>query len=65
MKMKEGGATPKKDPTQKGKSGTPMTGDTMLMNQLGRNGVMRRKRMYDRRLDLTTKLLVILYPIRV
>jgi len=50
--MKEGGATPKKDPTQKGKRGTPITGETMLMNQLGKNGVMRRKRMYERRLDL-------------
>ena len=26
-------------------SGTLMTGETMLMNQLGRNGVMRRNTM--------------------
>lgn len=45
MNMKEGGATPKKVPDQKGRSGTPMTGETMLMNQFGRKGVMRRKRM--------------------
>ena len=29
-------------PTKKGKSGTPMTGDVILMNQLGKNGVMRK-----------------------
>ena len=45
MKMNEGGATPKNVPIQKGSSGTPMTGDTMLINQLGRKGVIRRKRM--------------------
>ena len=68
MNMKEGGATPKKVPIQKGSSGTPITGETMLINlreiiehltmtyshahQFGRNGVIRRKRMYERRLDL-------------
>ena len=70
MNMKDGGATPKKVPTQKGSSGTPITGETILINlrergedgklimtyyyshQLGRNGVIRRKRMYERRLDL-------------
>ena len=55
MKMKEGGATPKKDPTQNGKRGTPITGETMLMNQLGKKGVIRRKRMYEIRLDLEQK----------
>ena len=45
MKMKEGGATPKKVPVQKGNKGTPMTGETMLMNQLGRKGVILRKRI--------------------
>ena len=50
--MNEGGATPKKDPTQKGKRGTPITGETMLMNQLGKKGVIRRNRIYERRLDL-------------
>ena len=45
MKINEGGATPKNVPIQKGSSGTPITGDTMLINQLGRKGVIRRKRM--------------------
>ena len=63
MNIKEGGATPKKVPTQKGRRGTPITGETILMNlrekaawkhwtreycqahQLGRKGVIRRKRM--------------------
>lgn len=34
--------SPTKVPTKKGKSGTPITGEVMLMNQLGRNGVMRK-----------------------
>lgn len=29
-------------PTKNGKSGTPMTGEEILMNQLGKNGVMRK-----------------------
>ena len=45
IKMNEGGATPKKVPIQKGSRGTPITGDTILMNQFGRKGVIRRKRM--------------------
>jgi len=45
MATKEGGATPKKVPIQKGTKLTPITGETMLMNQLGKNGVIRRKRM--------------------
>ena len=45
MKMKEGGATPKKVPVQNGNSGTPITGDTMLINQFGRKGVILRNRM--------------------
>lgn len=40
---KEGGATPKNVPTKKGIMGTSMTGDAMLINQLGRKGVIRRK----------------------
>ena len=28
-----------------------MTGDTMLMNQLGRNGVIRKNNMYQNRLS--------------
>ena len=52
MKTNEGGATPKNEPIQKGRRGTPMTGETMLMNQLGRKGVIRRKMMYERRLPL-------------
>ena len=50
MKTKDGGATPMKEPNQKGGRGTPITGDTMLMNQLGRKGVIRRKMMQESRL---------------
>lgn len=32
-------------PTKKGRIGTPMTGDEILMNQLGKNGVMRKNMM--------------------
>lgn len=42
MAITEGGATPQKVPNAKMCSGTPMTGDARLMNQLGRIGVMRR-----------------------
>ena len=45
MAMNDGGATPKKVPIQKGGSRTPITGDTMLMNQLGRNGVILKNTM--------------------
>ena len=38
--MNDGGATPTKVPSQNGLRSTPMTGETMLMNQLGRNGVI-------------------------
>ena len=41
--MKEGGATPINVPNQNGLNCTSITGDTMLINQLGRNGVIRRK----------------------
>ena len=41
----DGGATPKKVPIQNGANRTPITGDTKLMNQFGRNGVIRRKIM--------------------
>ena len=43
--MKEGGATPKNVPVQNGNKGIPITGDTMLMNQFGKNGVILRNRM--------------------
>jgi hypothetical protein len=43
MATKEGGATPMNVPNQKGFSRTSMTGDTMLMNQLGRKGVILKK----------------------
>jgi len=36
---------PTKVPSQKGRRGTSMMGAAMLMNQLGRNGVIRRKMM--------------------
>lgn len=45
MAMKEGGATPRNVPSANGYSGTPMTGATRLMNQFGRNGVIRRNSM--------------------
>jgi len=37
---KEGGATPKKVPIQKGLRSTSIIGDTTLMNQFGKNGVI-------------------------
>ena len=40
MATNEGGATPTNVPSQKGLRSTPMTGETMLMNQLGRKGVI-------------------------
>ena len=40
MATNEGGATPMKVPIQNGANRTSITGDTMLMNQLGRNGVI-------------------------
>ncbi|RMX51757.1 hypothetical protein pdam_00011760, partial [Pocillopora damicornis] len=36
---------PKDVPTKNGKRGTPITGEEMLMNQLGRKGVMRKNIM--------------------
>lgn len=45
IKPNDGGATPTNVPTKKGRSGTPMTGDEILMNQLGKNGVMRKNMM--------------------
>ena len=36
---------PRKVPKKNGLSGTLMTGETRLMNQLGRNGVIRRNMM--------------------
>ena len=38
----DGGPTPMNVPTKNGVRGTLSTGDVMLMNQLGRKGVMRR-----------------------
>lgn len=41
----EGGATPKNVPRANGARGTPITGATRLINQLGKMGVMRRNNM--------------------
>ena len=49
--INEGGATPINVPNQKGLRCTSITGETMLINQFGRNGVIRRKIMYPRRLS--------------
>ena len=38
MATNEGGATPMNVPSQNGLRSTPMTGETILMNQLGRKG---------------------------
>lgn len=38
-------SNPKKVPKAKGKSGTPITGATKLINQLGKSGVILRKSM--------------------
>lgn len=43
--MKEGGATPTKVPIKKTFSGTFITGDVILINQLGRNGVILKNIM--------------------
>lgn len=43
MATKEGGATPKNVPTKNGTSGTLITGEVMLMNQFGKNGVILKK----------------------
>jgi hypothetical protein len=43
--MNEGGATPANVPRTNGNIGTPITGATRLMNQFGKRGVIRRKRM--------------------
>jgi len=40
-----GRCRPKKVPMKNVESGTLMTGETMFMNQFGRNGVMRRNTM--------------------
>lgn len=45
MAKNDGGATPKNVPIANGYSGTPMTGATKLINQFGRNGVIRRNKM--------------------
>lgn len=45
MATKDGGATPRKVPIKKTPKGKLMTGEVMLMNQLGRNGVILRKMM--------------------
>lgn len=41
----DGGATPKKVPKKNGNRSTPTIGEAMLISQLGRNGVTRRKMM--------------------
>lgn len=43
MATKDGGATPKKVPMKNTPKGTFMTGDVILINQLGRKGVILRK----------------------
>ena len=43
MAITDGGATPQNVPKKKVKTGTPMTGDAKLINQLGSSGVMRKK----------------------
>lgn len=40
--INEGGITPKNVPKKNGMSGTFITGDVILMNQLGKNGVILR-----------------------
>jgi len=45
MAMNDGGATPRNVPTKNGTNGTPMTGEVILMNQFGKNGVTRKKIM--------------------
>ena len=40
MNIKEGGATPKKVPTQKGSRGTPITGETILINLREGNNIL-------------------------
>lgn len=42
---KEGGATPRKVPIKKTFNGTFITGDVILINQLGRNGVILKNMM--------------------
>ncbi len=43
--MHEGGATPSNVPNTNGYNGMSMRGDDKFMNQLGTNGVMRKKIM--------------------
>jgi len=45
MATNEGGATPKNVPKKNGMNGTSITGEAMLINQFGKNGVMRKKIM--------------------
>lgn len=45
MAIKEGGATPRKVPIKKTFNGTFITGDVILINQLGRNGVILKNIM--------------------
>ena len=45
MATNEGGATPMKVPIQNGANRTSITGDTMLMNQFGKNGVILKVRV--------------------
>lgn len=42
---KDGGPTPINVPIANGTSGTPMTGAVKFMNQLGKNGVIRKNNM--------------------
>lgn len=45
MATKDGGATPKNVPIKNTPKGTLMTGDVILINQLGRKGVILKKMM--------------------
>lgn len=45
MYTTDGGATPKRVPKKNAENGTSMTGEEMLINQFGQNGVIRRKIM--------------------
>lgn len=45
MATKDGGATPRKVPMKNTFNGTLITGDVILINQLGRKGVIRKNMM--------------------
>jgi len=45
MATNDGAATPTNVPMKNGFTGTPITGEVMLINQFGKNGVTRRNIM--------------------